>query len=180
MMIQLQNFSLASLVVFGSDHGAMGPGRNLPFRGAKGTLFEGGIRTAMMAKWPGRFPTGVVSDRVCLTMDFTHSLARLAGARPLELARLDGRDVLRDLGQAQSPAPRDVFWPARRGDRTWRAVRSGDWKFLQKYEGGQTEEWLFNLAADPAEQRDLAQADAARKAVLTEKLRAWERGMDGD
>lgn len=165
-----------TLVIFGSDHGAMGPGRNLPFRGAKGGLFEGGIRTAMMARWPEVLPAGVVSDQPCVTLDFTYSLARMAGASEAQLGQLDGMDILEHLSERKSTVERTLFWRARRGDRTWKAVRDGDWKYVYKIEGGVTEEWLFDLGGDPGEKDDRLKDEDAKATLgaLKGKLSAWE------
>lgn len=163
-----------TLVIFGSDHGAMGPGRNLPFRGAKGGLFEGGIRTAMMARWPGRLPSEVVSSQACTTLDFTRSLAGLAGASDSELVRLDGMDVLQHVAEGKEDVPRKLYWRARRGDRTWKATRQGDWKYIHKVEGGVVEEWLFDLATDPAESRNRISEPPGPSAELPGLLREWE------
>ena len=54
--------------------------------------------------------------------------------------------------------PRTLFWRGKRGDRTWWAVRDGDSKYVRKTEGGQTDEWLFDLATDVGEEHGEVQA----------------------
>lgn len=167
-----------TLVIFGSDHGGMGPSRNAPWRGAKGGLFEGGIRTAMMARWPGVLPAGKTSSQVCLTMDFTRSLVHLAGL-PLSDAKLDGMDILRHLREGREDIPRTVYWRARRGTRTWKAVRSGDWKYLYKIEEGTEERWLFNISKDPSEAQNLLEQSPPLPEAkrLPSELAAWEAAL---
>jgi len=70
-----------TLVVFTSDNGGdLGPGANNgPWRSGKGTMYEGGLRVAMAARWPGKIQTGTRSERVALTMDLTPTLIEAAG-----------------------------------------------------------------------------------------------------
>src|SRR5688500_11540647 len=138
-----------TLVVFASDHGAMAPGSNAPWRDFKETLFEGGIRTPVIARWPARLRGNRVDGRVWTLMDLTASFVQLAGARGPEGRVLDGHPVLVDLIKERETPARDLFWRARRGDRTWRAVRSGALKLVSREDAGQRQEWLFDLNADP-------------------------------
>ena len=55
-----------------------------PLRGYKGALYEGGIRVPLIARWPGKIPSGEVSDLVCAFWDFMPTFAELAGAKPPE------------------------------------------------------------------------------------------------
>jgi arylsulfatase A-like enzyme len=83
------------LVVFMSDDGAANVGKDAPFSGNKGNVFEGGIRVPYAARWPAVLPQGVP----CMTMDFSPSIVRAAGAqapRPF-----DGIDVLELDGTAR-------------------------------------------------------------------------------
>jgi N-acetylgalactosamine-6-sulfatase len=70
--------------------------------------------------------------------------------------------------------PRTLFWRARRGERTWRAARDGSLKHLSRQDGATLTEWLFDLAADPAEKEDLLarRPDDARR--LKTLLADWE------
>lgn len=163
-----------TLVVFASDHGAMLPGSNAPWRDFKETLFEGGIRTPVLARWPARLPSGRVDDRVWTLMDLTTSFLHFSGARVPHGVKLDGHPVLADVAEGRPTAARDFFWRARRGDRTWRAIRSGPLKLVSREDAGRREEWLFDLDRDPQEKTDLLaqRGDAVRR--LRDLLTGWE------
>ncbi len=163
-------FAANTLVVFASDHGGMKPALNTPFRDFKGTLFEGGIRVPCIVRWPGKFHPGTVSDRVGCLMDLATSFLQAAEA-PLP-PKLDGIDVLAHERTERLQQPRTLFWRAKRGERTWRAVRDGDTKMVWKEEGAERESWLFDLSRDPAESKPLD--DAQAEARMSAMLRAWE------
>ncbi|MBI4622982.1 MAG: sulfatase-like hydrolase/transferase [Verrucomicrobia bacterium] len=172
--LHARGLSRNTLIVFASDHGAMLPGSNGPWRDYKETLFEGGIRTPVIARWPDRIPAGRFDDRVWTLMDLTPSFLQLAGGRVPENRPLDGHPVLVDVIHNRMTSPRDFFWRARRGEGTWRAVRSGSLKFVSRDDAGRRQEWLFDLAEDPGEKNDLLsrQRDAAIR--LRSLLADWE------
>jgi N-acetylgalactosamine-6-sulfatase len=172
--LEARGFEQNTLVVFTSDHGAMLPGSNGPWRDFKETLFEGGIRTPVVARWPDRLPVGRVDDRPWTLMDLTASFLEVAGAKPPAGRGLDGHPVLADMIANRETPARDFFWRARRGDRTWRAVLSDSMKLVSSQEGGQRVEWLFNLAADPYEENNLLAARPEVAAQLRERLGRWE------
>jgi arylsulfatase A-like enzyme len=163
-----------TLVVFTSDNGAMAPGSNAPWRDFKETLFEGGIRTPVVARWPAHLPRGRVDERPWTLMDLTASFMEFAGARPADGRKLDGHPVLADVVNDRATPERDFFWRARRGDRTWRAVRSGALKLLSREDAGQRQEWLFDLAQDPREENDLLGQRPDVAARLRQLIGAWE------
>jgi N-acetylgalactosamine-6-sulfatase len=169
-----------TLVVFMSDNGANKTGNNAPFSGYKGNVFEGGIRVPCVARWPGVLPGGAVSAQTCMTMDFSRSIVRAAGVEPPQGRPFDGVDVLRLVETGQSVRERTLFWRARRGDRTRKAVRDGSMKYIVLHEGDAVKEYLFDLAEDPAEKANLIgeRPETARslKRVLSEwedEVRAW-------
>ena len=127
-----------------------------------------------VARWPGRIPAGITSEQVCVTMDFTASFARVAGARLPAGFAYDGADVLDWVERRRPPQPRSLFWRGRRGENTRCAVRDGDLKYIVERRGPQTREYLFDLAADTAEQNDLAAARPAELARLRARLAEWE------
>ena len=165
-----------TLVVFASDNGAMAPGRNLPFRNYKSTVFEGGIRVPLIVRYPGRIRPSLVSQQPCITMDLTRSFLRIAGAKPPADRPLDGIDIIAHVEGNRPDCRRTLFWRGRRGDRIERAVRDGNLKYVHRHlDDGSDHESLFDLARDPEEKNDLLgkrPADASRlKALLAD----WER-----
>jgi N-acetylgalactosamine-6-sulfatase len=182
LLAQLERQGLArdTLVVFASDNGAMLPGSNAPFRDFKETLFEGGIRIPVIARWPASLPAGRADDRPLQLFDLTASLLHFAGAAPPATRPLDGHAVLADVAAGLASPERDFFWRARRGDRTWRAVRSGPLKFISRTDPGAGTDWLFDLAADPSEKNDLLAARPADAARLRATLARWEASVPAE
>ncbi len=167
--------AMNTLVVFASDNGAMLPGSNAPFRDAKETLFEGGIRVPVIMRWPGKIRAGQINEQPWMLMDLTASFLAIADANPPGGRALDGYPILVDLRRGQKWPDRDFFWRARRGNRTWRAIRSGDLKWVQRDDAGEgKEEWLFDLSKDPGETMDLKPTRTEDAKRLFERVKSWE------
>ncbi|MGY8673127.1 MAG: hypothetical protein ACKVHO_11120, partial [Verrucomicrobiia bacterium] len=81
--------------------------------------------------------------------------------------KLDGRDLSPILFRGIEWPQRTFFWElgahAELARRPWSALRTGDWKYLNTPSDG---EFLFNLADDPNEQKNLAAAEPARLSSL--------------
>ncbi|HET7230451.1 MAG TPA: sulfatase-like hydrolase/transferase [Longimicrobium sp.] len=159
-----------TLVIFTSDNGGERFSHMGPFSAGKMTLNEGGIRVAAMARWPEMIAAGSRTGQVAVTMDLTATFLALAGAGALPDAPLDGIDLTPALTGARGAVGRDLFWRISQR-RKQKAVRSGDWKYLQKDDG----EFLYDLAADAGERNDLKAAQPAVFRQLKERLAAWER-----
>jgi N-acetylgalactosamine-6-sulfatase len=125
-------------------------------------------------RWPGVLPEGTVSDQTAISLDLSKSIVRAAGAELPEDRPFEGIDLLKHVEEGRPDQPRALFWRARRGDRTWRAVRHGDLKYLTRRDGEKFQEHLFDLAADPAEQNDLLDARPADARRLQRLLAEWE------
>lgn len=169
-----RGFARNSLVIFFSDNGGTKTGRNAPFSGYKGGLFEGGIREPCIVRWPGVLSEGKVSDQMSITLDLSRSIVRAAGAELPEERRFEGIDILKHVEEDRMDKPRTLFWRQRRGERTFRAVRDGRLKYLAIRNGDEFKEHLFDLEADPGEKDNLLDSrpnDARRlKRMMTE----WE------
>ena len=164
-----------TVVIFSSDNGGTGSARNTPLSKAKGTTFEGGIRVPAVARWPGVIARGMVSNQVCITMDFSASIVRIAGAKVPAGREFDGIDILRLVETGQPLQKRTLFWRARRGERTRWAVRDGDIKYIRQVDGSRFEEYLFDLKKDIGETRNLLQKRPREAMRLKALLADWEK-----
>lgn len=169
-----------TIVFFGSDNGAVFPlsgtdpeffQSNGPLRGYKQQLWEGGIRTPFIARWPGRIKPGTVSDHVGAYWDVLPTLCELTGATPPK--DIDGLSFLPTLlGQSTQPKHDYLYWEFH-GEGGRQAVRFGDWKAVRekvKMNPDSTPE-LYNLATDLGETKNVAadHPDLAAKAAALMK-----------
>ena len=158
-----------TLVIFFSDNG--GPpranaSRNDPLRGAKGQTYEGGIRVPFLMRWTGRLPEGKTFDHPVISLDVLPTAAAAAGAKAP--AGLDGVDLLPYLaGGKDGPPHETLFW--RMGPER-KAVRRGNLKYV-RMDG---KDQLYDLAADIAESKDLAEAQPDRLKALQDACARWE------
>jgi arylsulfatase B len=167
--LRQQGLEKRTLVFFLSDNG--GPTReltssNLPLRGEKGHMYEGGIRIPFMMQWKGVLPEGEVYRSPVSSMDiFPTSLA--AAGEPDTRSRIrDGVNLLPYLlGQKEEAPHRTLYW--RQGNRT--ALRSGEWKLVRNPPVSQAWE-LYHLAEDIGESEDLAEKEPEK---MKELLRQW-------
>jgi len=174
--IEEKGMTKDTIVVFASDHGAMKPGLNTPLRDYKSTLFEGGIRVPCIVRWPAKIKAGQTSDQVGTLMDLTKSFVRLSGVKRDEKApKLDGMDILDHVVSKKGETARQLFWRSKRGDRTWTAMRDGDWKYVRKSEGDQTVHYLFNLEDDPSEEKSLIDEKEEQWQKMTKAVAKWEK-----
>ncbi len=156
-----QGLDRDTVVFFSSDNGssvAGGIDRDFfnsmgPYRDYKGSMYEGGIRSPLIARWPGRIPAGAKSNELTASWDFLATAAEIAGtAAPAT----DGISILPTLlGQNQTRKHEHLYWEQQSAAGLWQVVRKGDWK-LVKSDKNRFE--LFNLVADRAETRDLYDA----------------------
>ncbi len=128
-----------TIVLFQSDHGHSveertfgGGGSAGPYRGHKGTLFEGGLRVPSVVSWPGNLPEGEVRDQLVCGIDWFPTLAELSGVPLPENNRIDGESIVSVLKNGDADTPHgQLYW--RLGgnpeNAKW-AVRDGDWKLL--------------------------------------------------
>ncbi|MEQ1853578.1 MAG: sulfatase-like hydrolase/transferase [Chthoniobacteraceae bacterium] len=159
-----------TLVIFFSDNGGSGNGGNAPLKGAKSTMWEGGLRVPFIARWPGRIPAGKVSDEFLTSLEIFPTLLAAAGAEAPHAVKLDGFDMLPVLAGKQTSPRTEMFWQ-RRADK---AARVGNWKWVASEKGG----GLFDLASDPGETKDLSQEKPDALADVKGRWEAWRREMD--
>ena len=170
-----------TIVIFTSDNGGLStsegwPTSNLPLRGGKGWIYEGGIREPLIVRWPGVSTAGSVITTPVSSPDFFPTFLEAAGAKPKPSQVMDGRSLVGALKGAAQPE-RALFWHyphyGNQGGAPAAAVRRGDWKLIEWQEDGRVE--LFNLAADLSEKNNLAAREPQRVAQLTAELHAWQK-----
>ena len=160
-----------TLIFFTSDNGGIpraNASRNDPLSGAKGTVYEGGIRVPYVISWKGRVPAGETFAHPVNTLDILATAAAAAGAKLPTERPIDGIDLLPYVtGKNSSPPHEHLFW--RFG--TEHAVRRGDYKYRSM--PGE-ERKLFNLANDLHEQEDLSAEQPELLAELEKAYLAWD------
>jgi arylsulfatase A-like enzyme len=172
-------------VFFMSDNGGLStsegsPTSNLPLRGGKGWMYEGGIREPMFVVWPGRAKPGSQCSVPVTSTDFYPTILAMTG-RPLEAEQhVDGRSLVPLLDGGAAIERDAIYWHyphyGNQGGSPASAVRAGDWKLIEWFEdGGRLE--LFNLKEDIGEQKNLAETNAAKTKALHAKLQAWRNGV---
>jgi arylsulfatase A-like enzyme len=144
-----------TLVFFASDNGAAWRDKQFnhsgPLRGYKRDMYEGGLRTPAIARWPGRIKPGVVSDQVWAFWDFLPTMAELTG-QPTPRG-MDGVSILPALVDGKPVEHPPLYWEfhERQFDQ---AARIGDWKAVRR--GLKNPIELYDLKTDVGEQHDVA------------------------
>lgn len=149
----------STYVIFTTDHGT--PGKNPPFSGGKGTIWEGGLRVPLIVRGPGVKPGACCHVRT-VGVDLFPTIAQLAHVTAPQRAGLEGGSLVPLLlggGSGDVQRPREdyvVHFPHYDKDSIGPAssILWGDYKLIRVYETDQR--LLFNLAQDPGERRDLA------------------------
>ena len=165
-----------TVFVFTSDNGPWVSYGNhagsTPFREAKATGFDGGIRSACIVKWPGRIKPGTRSRKAFSSIDFLPTFAKLAGAE-LPDNPVDGKDVYDIIVNKKDAVNPHDYYPFSTGG-TFEGIVSGDgrWKLHLphhyrtlvtpgkdgkpgKYARKSIDLSLFDLEADPYEEKNV-------------------------
>ena len=170
-----------TLVMFSSDNGTTHLEKEVdyeffesvgPLRGLKGSLYEGGIRVPMIARWPGRIKPGTVTDHISAFPDVMPTIAEITGTRPPE--GIDGISFAPTLlGQADRQKQHEHLYWEFTGYGGQQAVRMGPWKavrqnMLRRNNPDPLVIELYNLKEDIGESQDVA----AEHPEVVAKMRA--------
>jgi arylsulfatase A-like enzyme len=171
-----------TIICFTSDNGGLStsegsPTSNLPLRGGKGWIYEGGIREPYIISYPSVVKPGVCTYPV-ISNDFYPTLLELAGLPLQKKQHLDGVSLLPLLKDNKSTINREaLYWHyphySNQGGFPGGAIRSGSFKLVERYENGKAS--LYDLKEDPGERRDLAEKMPDRVKALRPKLHEWYR-----
>ena len=163
------NLDENTIVFFTSDNGAQGNFGGVgaeffdffnpmgPFRGRKGSLYEGGLRVPMIARWKGKIAPGTINDGCTWYFpDVLPTFAELAGGRVP--GNIDGISIAPELlgGVSSGIRKRDfLYWETGSGENMKQAVRMKEWKAVRNGRNQPLE--LYNLAADIGETTNVAE-----------------------
>jgi arylsulfatase A-like enzyme len=186
VLAKLDELDLArnTLVLFTSDNGGLStsegwPTSNLPLRGGKGWMYEGGIREPLLIRWPGRVSPGSVVTTPVSSPDYYPTVLEAAGVVAKPGQTLDGVSLL-PLLQGQPLPDRALYWYyphyGNQGGAPAAAIRRGDWKLIEWLEDRRLE--LFHLRDDLSEQHDLSRQHPELTDKLRDELHAWLKDVD--
>lgn len=158
-----------TIVVFTSDNGATKDGSNLPLRGGKHSVFEGGTHLPTVMHWPkGKVVSGKW-DGLCGALDMFTTLMAMADLKMPETRPLDGKNIwpaIRDNGA--SPVE-SYYWSWHNED----AIRTADWRMHRFADHAE----LYDMHTDIGETTDVAKDHTDVVAMLTAKMSAWVASM---
>lgn len=191
------NIEKNTIIIFVSDNGGMSaanfgnPNRviqennldraystsNLPLRGGKGWLYEGGIRVPLIIKWPGHGDKGSVCDIPVITTDFFSTIMEMSGL-PVNHKHNDGISLVKLIEgrKDKNISNRAIYWHfphySNHGMQSpGGAIRFGDFKLIEYFENNTIQ--LFNIKTDPGEKHDLSMSSPEKAAKLRNMLHKW-------
>lgn len=169
-----------TLIYFVSDNG--GPhlsfrnltdfADNTPLRGAKGAVYEGGVRVPFLVSWPAKIKPGTY-DQPVIALDFLPTALAAADSAGLTPKNLDGVNLLPFLTGENSAAPHETLFWRSSGPGGNNAVRRGSMKLVRL---GKSEPELYDLGADVSESKNLAAEKPEVVKELTAAIAEWEKG----
>lgn len=181
-----------TIIFFSSDNGPedyrndnaanAGVGNTGPLRARKRSMYEGGIRTFGLLRWPGHVAAKHLDETsVTGSVDFLPTICKLTGVTVPASVQPDGEDVS-DIWLGHPRArTKPLFWEwlfhVHGDDYTppMLAIRDGDWKLFVNHDGSHAQ--LFNLPKDSGEQKDVAAAHPSIVQSLSAKVLAWQKSL---
>jgi arylsulfatase A-like enzyme len=185
LMKALEDKKLAenTIVIFLTDNGPGGVRWNAGLRNRKGTVYEGGIRVPCYVRWPAKVRAGTVIDTPLAHIDVTPTLFDACGVKMPDVhIPIDGKSFLGLLQGDNGWHDRTLFFQWHRGDEPEKlrafAARGPRYKLVQSNGVQQGAKWtakyeLFDIIADPFEEKDLAADKPEEVAKLKKEYETW-------
>ncbi len=150
------NLTKDTIFIFQSDHGAStevrahsGGGNSGPYRGAKFSLYEGGLRIPAIISWPGHIPEGQIREQFATGCDWYPTILELCELEPA-MHKLDGKSLVPIIQSASAPSQHESFCWKSGGTE---AIRKDQWKLVIR--GEKIE--LYDILNDLGESRNLTE-----------------------
>ncbi len=153
-----------TIFVYFCDNGPNGTRWNGDMKGRKGSTDEGGVRSPMLIRWPGKIPAGRVVKQIGGAIDLLPTLAELSGIEVASKKPLDGQSLKEQILGDDEINERLIF-------SHWRgkvSVRTQNYRLGHK---GQ----LFDITADPGQRTDLARKKPDVHAELTAAVKKFKQ-----
>ncbi|MCX6854980.1 MAG: sulfatase-like hydrolase/transferase [Verrucomicrobia bacterium] len=154
-----------TIVVFTSDNGATKDGSNLPFRGGKHSVYEGGTHLPTAIHWPKGKVAGGSWDGLCGALDMFPTLMAMADLKMPETRPLDGKNIWPALRDNTASPVESYYWSWHNED----AIRTADWRLHRYFDHNE----LYNIRTDIGETTDVAAANPKVVQSLVAKMNAW-------
>lgn len=174
--LRMQKLERDTLIIFLSDNGGAAKGNaanNSPLRGAKRTLYEGGIRVPFTMHWTGQLPEGLQYADPVISLDVVPTALAAAGLPVPAGHKPDGVNLLPYVnGKVAGHPHQHLYWRVFGGQQL--AVRDARFKLIRSANGQQE---LYDLEADPGESANLAKEKQAVMKSLGAALDQWNRSL---
>lgn len=162
---------------------------NLPLRGGKGWLYEGGIREPLIIYWPGEGSHGTACNVPVISTDFYSTILDMLGIHPVVNGKngIDGMSLVPLLKEQKEGTEqiksRAIYWHwpnySNHGEQSpGGAIRYGDYKLIEYFENYTVQ--LFDIKTDPGEQHDLSKQIPEKVKQLRDMLHAWRKSVGAE
>jgi arylsulfatase A-like enzyme len=172
-----------TIIIFLTDNGPGDVRWNAGLRNRKGTVYDGGTRVPCYVRWPAKVKAGTVIEQPLAHIDIAPTLLNACGTPDPKNLGFDGRDIARLLADPKAEwADRTLFVQWHRGDEPEKlrsfAARGPRYKLVQAAGTQPGAKWtpkfeLFDIPADPFEEKDLAAEKPDEVAKLKTEYEAW-------
>ena len=179
-----------TLLWFTSDNGPPeqylgkdGPGSTAGLRGAKGTLYEGGIRVPGIIEWPAVIDGNRKTEFPVVTSDLLPTICNILGVDPPSDRPIDGTSILPLLRGETSTRDKPIAWMflilnGRFDQLHHEVMMNNQYKLFATYDNGTIwEAELYDLAEDPSETHDVKEEHPEIFESLEEELEKWRQSM---
>jgi len=175
LLARLEELRLSqdTVVLFLTDNGPNGRRYNAGLRASKGSVYEGGVRAPLFARWPGRFPPGRRVDTIAAHIDIYPTMLELCGVRAPQALPLDGISIAPLLAGEPRRWPERMLFTHREGKEKPSALYPGAVR-TQRFNLVNGEE-LYDMDKDPGERNNVAAAYPEKVRELRAAYEAWYR-----
>lgn len=158
-----------TIVVFTSDNGATKDGSNLPFKGGKHSVNEGGTHLPTVIHWPRGKVVAGAWDGLCGALDMFPTLVAMAGLTMPETRPLDGRNCWQALRDKSTSPVESYYWAWHNED----TIRTADWRLHRFFDRVE----LYDMRTDTSETTDVASTNPEAVQQLTALMNVWTTSL---